>query len=53
LSWDLPSLPSFSFSLKGEFVSFGFFFLDIIFDSNIENTCSHNLFWEEKNDESW
>ncbi len=50
-SWGLPSPPSFSFSLKGKFKSFGsLFFPNITFDLNLEKTCSHNFPWEEKND---
>jgi hypothetical protein len=51
LSGDLHSPSSFSFSLKGKFGSFGALsFSDIIFDLNLENTCSFNRPWEKKND---
>jgi hypothetical protein len=50
LELDLPSPPSFSLFLKGKFGSFGFIFLDITFDFNIESICSYNFPWEEMND---
>ncbi len=49
-SSNLLSPPSFSFSLKGKFESFGVLFFNIIFDLNLGNTCSYNLSWEENND---
>ncbi len=48
--WDLPS-PPFSFLLKGGLESFGVFsFPRHNFQFNFENTCSHKLLEEEKND---
>jgi hypothetical protein len=50
-----PSFTSFLFLLfkKANLDHWGFFSLpDIIFDLNLENTYSYNLFWEEKNDYS-
>jgi hypothetical protein len=45
---DLPS-PPFSFSLRGGLESFGVLsFPNVVFNSNLENTCSHNLLEEEK-----
>jgi hypothetical protein len=51
-SWDLPSPPSFPFSLKRRIriIGVSLFCLDIIFYFNLENTCSYNLPWEENND---
>ncbi len=50
---DLPSF-SFSFSLKGKLGSWElFFFPGHNFQLNGENTCSHKLLEEEKNDLPW
>jgi hypothetical protein len=38
------------FFQKGKFESLRFSFPEIIFNSNLENTCSHNLVKKEKND---
>jgi hypothetical protein len=46
------TLTSFSFSLKGGLGSWeALFFLGYNFQFNLENTCSHKLFEEEKNDQ--
>ncbi len=51
-SWGLPSPPSFSFSLKRQIhITNGLFFSDIIFYSNLKNTCSITFFG--RNDQSW
>jgi hypothetical protein len=50
---DLPS-PPFSFSLKSRLESLkALSFPKHNFQFNLENTCSHKLFEEEKNDQSW
>jgi hypothetical protein len=44
------SFTSFLLFKKAKSDDFGFSFLNILFNSNLEKTCSHKLLGEEKNE---